>query len=410
MKSPDRMNSIGKDSSGCVLRITGSRPRTRIAVEHLEPRVLLSHDAVGRPNPDDALSGAVLRVVEVGPVDVNTKFGITPNAGPSTAAASTASTPVVPIPHAVESADFAVTRGLIAASDDSAIDRIPVGATSFLVTFRVLSPQTQATWSLVIRDGDGREIGSVTVPPGQGGVTVEISSPGGGETRPITLTVTADPVQPGRPAGAYVLEIAAEDHSIADPSADAGNDQNFVFIGLPPDWNELQVPEEPTRSPTTQGPSGPAPVDTSTAPPSSLINSVSPKPTSGGGAQNGQSGEPSSEEQADAADPERSDQDGVVVQGDSLESMAPASSARQLVDAPGGLPGMGATAAPRAVPARRLAGEGRLGPPGIPTGPVVVSTLLAAGLIAPNVLLLGSPQPRPSRPEWRRSLQRRPSA
>jgi hypothetical protein len=301
----------------------------------------------------------------------------------------------------------------MASADNSATYQLPEGATSFHVTLRILSPETQASWTVFVRDGVGRKVGSVSVPRGQGGVAFAIVAPSRGATGPITLTVSADPAQAGRSSGAYDLEVAAAVLASTDPSAPAptaADDMAFSFISANGNANANTTLDEGTacRPHASPGPGALSAGAASSAPPSGSIEPAYPKPTSGGVVRTPLTEELPSEEQAEAADSEPLEHDAAVAQGDSPEMSDLACSARQAVDAPGGLPEE-ATEGRHGVRARRLAEEGALRHPGTRSGTVVVSAIVAAGLIVPNVLILGAPRFRPSRLRWRRAPQRRTS-
>jgi hypothetical protein len=408
MMSPGCLTSIREGSSGRGVRAPGSRSRPRIAVERLEPRFLLSLNVGGRPVPPNVPAVAPLRIVDVGPVVVDNAPGAATDAGSGDPSATTQ--------QAVESSPLAVEQGQMASPDDPATVQIPDGASPYLVTFRLLSPQAQATWSLFVRDRYNREIGSVTVPQGQGGVTFAILSTTGAKAGPITLTVAADRAHLGHPAGAFVLEVeSALPPANPSPPAVASDDTAFFFIGMTADANEFLAEGPPSHPAASPGAGIIAAGASAAAPPSGATETVYPKPAyGGGGVRKAVAGDPTSEEElAEASDsesdPERTGQDGAIALGDFPEVLDPASSGQQRVDAPGGLPGTDAVAEPRRILARRLAEEGRLSHPGNRSGQVVISALVAAGLIVPNVLILGAPRFRPSRLRWRRVPQRRTS-
>src|SRR4051812_45996011 len=103
------MKEIREDCPGRGLRNTGFRSRPGIAVEPLEPRLLLSLTAVGQPVPHDAPAVVPLQIVEVAPIDLTGKLGSIPVEDASTA--TTWAAPEVPGAQADDFASLAVDKG-----------------------------------------------------------------------------------------------------------------------------------------------------------------------------------------------------------------------------------------------------------------------------------------------------------
>jgi hypothetical protein len=377
----------------------------------------LTAEGGGGPVPHAPQTAAALQIVNFGPADVGGDPGTDPAAG-TPGDASTGASSLDPTSQVDEFTPVADSQGL-AAPDNSATYHIPEGATSFLVTLRILSPQSQADWSLSVGDGSHRAIGTVTVPRGQGGVTFAVVSPASLQTGSITLTIAANHAHGGQTAGAYVLEVDAAIPSSPDPQVASTDEMSYFFIGASmsgQNANAMLDEESPSRPHTSPAQGNPAAGagSPSSAPPSGPTEAVYPKSTyGGGGIRKATTGEPTAEELAEAAesdpDSERTGQDGALALGDFPESLELAPFARQQVDAPGGPPGTDVVAGPRRAMARRMAEEGRLSHPGNMSGQVVISALVAAGLIVPNVLILGAPRFRPSRFPWRWTRRKRPA-
>jgi hypothetical protein len=386
-----------------------------MVVEELEPRFLLSANGLWGADTANGLPVPPLRVIDVGSADASHDAAAGSDSGIA-AASRSMSTPVVPIAGQGGSSAPAIAAGRIDGSDSSTTYRMPVGTEPYLVTFRVTSPAAQATWSLVVRDGDGQELGMVTVPPGQRAVKVEIVGSDGGGGEPLTLTVAADPNQPGQAPGTYVLQVAAQtEAAVLASSASSSTDDDLSSLYLGP-YTDQEGPTESGSAPhphAAVGQAAPAANTGHLALPSGTASgdSTTPRSVPKQFTRSDAPGSPPTEEPGDVAesDTERSARGESVVQ---TEPVDPAAAARQLVDAPGGLPVAGLGPMPHPAAARRLAEKARLRHPGAESGPVVVSASLAAGLIVPNVLILGSPRIRRARPiwRWRWDAQRRSSA
>jgi hypothetical protein len=363
-----------------------ARSQAGITVEQLEPRFLLSGAAVGPSTPNTP------QVITVGRVVDGT------------------------------GSDSQTTSGTFGSADSSATYQIAPSVRPDLVTLWVLTPQTQATWSLVVRDSAGRELGSATVPPGQPEVNIEISAPlrARGGSGPISLTVAAQSSLPGESAGSYILDVETLNPatpaslSFTLPTAD---DLDSLYLGPYLDTDALTEPAAPSHHrAATQGSSPVASDPLSQAPPagSSELPQAYVRPTlrAFGGTAAGEEPVPDGQTEVAATDRRDVDQERLALAVQELvpEQENPAGLHRQLVDAPGGLPGMSPDSAASAALARRMAEQGRPHGAAAQSGPVVVSATLAAGLIVPNVLILGGPRIRRSRPLWRWGTQRRPAS
>jgi hypothetical protein len=358
-------------------------------VEHLEPRVLLSRSDVAPRGPDGSAPSAVLQVVDLDTTGASTVF-----------VSSGAS--LVP----------SVTEGLIPGPNGSATYGIPGGSAALLVVLQIPSSQAHGQWSLSVRDGDGRAIGSVTVPPGWSETAAEIQSPGGGVNGPMTLTVAADGGPSGHAAGPYLLRIEPAGPSAIPGSAanttDPSQDDFFFIMSVPAGTllEESEPPAHSTEAPAQgQGTSPSAAGALAVAPPSGASDTGAVKPTSGGGGRGPLAGGSPAEEQASAqaggGDSKRSGQDGELAQAEPADGSESPRADRPLVDTPGGLPEEAEALAVR------MSGRGRPVLPGVPAQSTVLSVALAAGFTVPNVLLMGWPRVRRARPERRLVVPRR---
>jgi hypothetical protein len=371
-------------------------------VEHLEPRLLLSRSDVAPPGPEGSAPPAVLQVVDLNPAGTSAATGGAPGAATVPASSGASLFP-------------SGTERLITGSNGSATYPIPGGSADVLVTLQILPSPSPGQWSLSVRDGAGRAIGSVTVPPGQRETAVEIQSPSGGASGPMTLTVAADSGPSGQAAGRYLLRIEAAGPSAVPGYATAAPDpseNDFFLIMAVPGANLLEESEPPTHSTGAPGQGHGTGTSLSVAgalavaPPSGASDPIASRPTSGAGGRVLPARGSSAEEQAQAGggDSGRSGPDQELAHAESRDGSEPLPLDRPLVDTPGGLPG---AAEAREALAVRMSGRGRPALPGVPGGSIALSVALTAGFSVPNVLLLGWPRARRSRPERRLAVPRR---
>jgi hypothetical protein len=231
----------------------------------------------------------------------------------------------------------------------------------------------------------------------------------------MTLTIAADSGRSGLASGRYHLHIGAAGPSTmpgsAASAADPSEDEFFIIMTVPGAnlLDESEPPTDPAEAPGQgHGASLSAAGALALAPPSGASDTVSSKPTSGGGGRVLLARVSPTEEQAQAgaANSGRTGQDEPLAQAESPDGSESRPIDRPLVDTPGGLPG---AAEAREALAVRMSGRGRPALPGVPGESIALSVALTAGFTVPNVLLLGWPRARRSRSE-RRLVVPRPTA